>query len=128
MGEVLSPEQTGGVRNVANELLRKQQQDVMGRINPIISKMDTEISPRLPRLLERNIVIANSVLKKVGMDKSPEYHRIAVDMLQNPDKILPYLKLPANDPKRLLAVEIMKNLSAQVPAQTGARMAVQENQ
>lgn len=128
LGEVLSPEQTVGARNVANELLRKQQQDVMGRINPVISKMDTEISPRLPRLLERNIVIANSVLKKVGMDKSPEYHRIAVDMLQNPDKILPYLKLPANDPKRLLAVEMMKNISAQAPAQTGARMAVQENQ
>ena len=128
LGDVLSPEQTTGVQNVANELLRKQQQDVMGRINPVISKMDTEISPRLPRLLERNIVIANSLLKRIGMDKSPEYHRIAVDMLQNPDKILPYLKLPEGDPKRRLAMEIMKNLPAQVPAQTGARISAQENQ
>ena len=129
LGDVLTPEQTRGVQNVANELLRKQQQDAMGRsVSPILNKLETEIEPRLPRILERNVVIANAVLRKLGMDKSPDYQRVAIDILQNPDKILPLLKLPESDPRRLLAMEIMKNLPKQVPAQTGARTSVQENQ
>lgn len=122
LGDILSADQIRNVENVANELLRgKQQAQMASRVKPIFGELETSIEPRLPRVLERSVVIANHILKKIGVDKSKDYQRVAIDILQNPEKLVPLLRMSEQSIERKIAMEFVKQMSAQVPAQTGGR-------
>ena len=122
LGDILKPGQLRKVDNVAQELLRQKQQAIMERsVRPIFSDIKGGIEPRLPRILERSVVIANHALSKLGVDKSDEYHKLALDMLMNPERLIQVLKQPEQDVSRKLAMQIVDRLSAQIPAQTAAR-------
>ena len=124
LSDVLKPKQLADVDLVLNELMNQKHQSLMERsVRPIFSDIKTGVEPRLPRLLERSVVIANAVLRKLGVDKSDEYHREVVNILIDPNKFIEVLQRPQNDKTRKVALEIAAKLSSQISAQTAGRAA-----
>jgi len=122
LSDILSPRQVQNVENVVAELLNQKQQSLMERsVRPIFSNIKTGMEPRLPRILERSIVIANHALKRLSVDKSDVYHKEIIGMMMEPEKIIQILQRPQDDKTRRIAMEIVNKLSAQVPAQTFGR-------
>ena len=87
----------------------------------ILPKLSAEVEFQLPHILSRPIVVANTLLKKIGMDRSPEYKQILSDILENPAELERILKLPAGNPKVKMAMDIMNKLSTTSTAQSAGR-------
>jgi hypothetical protein len=124
LSDILNPRQVQNVENVVTELMNAKQQSLMERsVRPIFSEIKTGMEPRLPRILERSVVIANHALKKLSVDKSDAYHKEIIGMLMEPEKIVSILQRPADDKTRRITMDIVNRLSSQVPAQTSGREA-----
>jgi len=128
LSDILKPKQLEDVQNVLTELMNQKQQSLMERsVRPIFSDIKTGIEPRLPRLLERSVVIANAALRKLGVDKADEYHKEIISILMEPEKLVQVLQRPQSDKTRQVAMEIVNKLSSQIPAQTAGRAAGEDN-
>lgn len=122
LSDILSPKQVQDVENVVTELINQKHQSMMERsVRPIFSEIKTGLEPRLPRILERSVVIANHALKKLSIDKSDAYHKEIIGMLMEPESLVQILRRPSDDKTRKIAMEIVSRLSSQVPAQTVSR-------
>ena len=86
-----------------------------------VPKIGGEVEFQLPHILSRPIVVANTILKKIGQDKTPEYKKILSDILENPAELERILKLPAGNPKVKMAMDIMNKLSTTSTAQSAGR-------
>lgn len=116
LGQVLTPEQEKVARAVADDLERK-----LRALNPLqktslnddIFKAGSNI-PDLPRILERSVVIANSILSKVGktseLGVNKRFKDIAAERLLNPDIMAKALDNVPPDARAKVISELLKNL------------------
>lgn len=120
--EQVIPEDMPSVQKVADELLDIQYgKELAGKKSGLLSDLDTNIEPQLPHILSRPVVIANTMLRLIGKDKTPEYQAVLEDLVLNPKKLADYLSRPAKDKQRQMAEDIVKRMSTLSTSQTLGR-------
>lgn len=108
-------------KRVIDDVINQQNYKNMATSTEAVPKIGGEVEFQLPHILSRPIVVANTILKKIGQDKTPEYKKILSDILENPAELERILKLPAGNPKVKMAMDIMNKLSTTSTAQSAGR-------
>jgi hypothetical protein len=95
LGDVMNPEQVSGIEKVISELERQAISNKgAGQVSSVLPKLESGIEISLPNLLSRPALVANAVLRTIGRNKSPEYNKVATEIMQNPKKLADLLKSP----------------------------------
>lgn len=122
MSDLFSPEELDSLKNISEELSVQAKQSKMATTSESLFKnLKGEVTVQLPHILERNIVITNAILKKLGSDKTPEYRKLLVKLIQNPDDFIRAYGGPSSDEKTKIAQDIVRRLATITTAQQGAQ-------
>jgi len=111
LGQVLAPEQVGGVQKVAKELENQLRQKQMASgVEAVLPKLEKGIEITLPNLLSRPALVANAVLRGISKSKSAEYNKVATELVQNPQLLATYLKNPPDSRTGMIARKIYADI------------------
>lgn len=118
LGDVMNPEQVSGINRVVSALERQALMNKgAGQVESVLPKLEAGIEVSLPNLLSRPALVANAVLRTIGKNKSPEYNRVATEIMRDPKKLAALL----NDPQTSeIAGQIYQEIS-KVIGQTSGR-------
>lgn len=116
--QIYEPSQMGRVSRVTEELLNKQKAEQMATgTRSMLNEMLAKETLQLPRILERNIVIMNAILRKAAEGKNPEYKQILGQLLKDPDALREALTAPVGSTANKVATDILRQLSILTSAQ-----------
>lgn len=122
LGDVLKPDQVKAVSKIADELLDQAKFSKMATgTKSIFKDLPGEVEVSLPHILSRPVVIANAGLKLLGKDRTPRYKEILSEILEKPELLAEALKMPPENIKRKVALELMKEASIIATAESSAR-------
>jgi hypothetical protein len=112
LDEILSKEDIASLNKIKKELaIEAKAKTMAGESKSIKNLITGEVSLSLPHILSRPVVITNHLLKVLGKDKTPEYKKVLIDMIKNPDKFTKIYGGPSENQKTKIAMEIVKRLS-----------------
>ena len=111
-GQVLTPEQTAGVKGVGADLETVQVAKGLTKdMKTVLGQLPSEVELRLPKILSRPIVIANHVLVQLAKNTKPEYQKLLAQTLKDPMELHKALQLPVESARRRMAIDMMRELS-----------------
>lgn len=123
LDDVLSLDQVDKIKRISQELLDQQKAAQMASgTRSVLPDVMSKESIRLPGILERNVVIANAILKKLETNKSPEYKEILSQLLNDPDKLAKALQAKEGLAKQV-AMDIARNMTTIQGAQQSSSLA-----
>lgn len=127
LDQILSKEEVASLNKINRDLAVEAKAKTMAAGSKSISGQITgEVSLSLPHILSRPVVITNHLLKALGKDKTPEYKKVLIGMVKNPDKFLKIYGGPSDDMKSQIAVDIIKRLSIVSGSQQSARESAEQ--
>jgi hypothetical protein len=119
LGDVLTPEQTGAVKSVSEDLINQAKAKAAAAgTKSIMSDLPGEVTLSLPHILSRPVVVTNHLLSMLGKDKTTEYKEMLVDILKDPGSLEKALQLPAENAKAKMAKDIAKEISIMTSVKT----------
>jgi len=122
LGDILPEEDVAKLNRIKSELRTEaQRKEMAGGATPLLQKLNGEFVLSLPHILSRPIVIANHVLKGLGKDHTAAYKSLLRDLMEDPEKFLQVYKLPTENKRSQMAVDIVSRLNAIATTQQNAR-------
>ncbi len=113
LDDVLSAEQTQGVKNVGEELVNiGKAKAQISDIDSIMKELPGEVTLSLPHILSRPIVVTNHILGMIGKDKTPQYKAMLIDILKDPKSLEKALTLPPENTKKKMAMDILREITS----------------
>lgn len=120
--DVLSPEQMKSVRKVSEELLTAQRiKDISAKTKSPYGALQEEAKLQIAPMLERNVMIANALLRRLGRRATPEYEKVAWEIMRDPKYLSRILKKPDTNQTKKLIMDLLAQESIAVPSITTAR-------
>lgn len=120
--DIFSPEEVGRMRSIADELATDAKASKMASASASAFKdLKGEIEVQLPHILERNIVVTNAILKRIGMDKTPEYQKMLANLVANPEEFIRAYGGSGSNEKTKIAMDIVRRLNTLAISQEGSR-------
>lgn len=106
--DVLDEEDVKELAKIKHELSVNAKKSRMAKESmSVVNTIDGSVELQLPHILSRPVVIANHILKIIGQDKTPQYKRLLVDLIEHPDRFLEAYRLPIKNPRAQMAVDII---------------------
>lgn len=116
--DVIDPDQASALRSILDDLTVAEKAKEMSReSHSFLSSITGKVEISLPHILERNVVIANAILKKFNIDNSEAYRKILIDLVQSPDEFLKAYSGAAGAKNKDIAINIVGKLKNYLPMQ-----------
>jgi hypothetical protein len=110
LDDVLSPDQMKSVNKVTDELLTNEAATkIASKTRSAYPALTEEAKLQIAPMLERNVMIANALMRRVARNVTPEYEKVAWDIMKNPQKMADLLK--TNPEKAKSVMEYIKRMS-----------------
>lgn len=115
-------EDIASIEKVKEELLNIQMgKELASKKSGVLTSAIEPDKIEIPHILSRPVVIANTILRSIGKDRTPEYQAVLEELIMNPQKLGDYLALPASNPKRQIALDVMDKMNKLTASQTIGR-------
>ena len=112
LDEILSGDEVVSLNKISKELVVDAKAKTMAaESKSIVNLITGESELSLPHILSRPVVITNHILRMLGKDKTPEYKKVLIDMVRNPDKFTKLYGGSSENKKTQMAMDIIKRLS-----------------
>lgn len=123
LGDYYSADEIKKLKGIADEFetMLKQRQMESG-VEPMLKTLESGIEITIPNLLSRPALIANAALRYIGKDRAPEYHRIASELMKNPQKLKELLLQPSDTVAGRVARELYNDVLPQISGITSGQM------
>lgn len=116
LSDFLEPEEIKAAEKVKQELLSETKRAQMASEGEsMLPKLSGEIEFSLPHILSRPIVVANTVLKAIATDKTPEYRAVLSEIMKDPKRLEQILMRPENSRTKEIAMDILNQISKAAP-------------
>lgn len=120
LSDILTPEQVKGVEKVADELVNMQRyKDIGAKTKSPYGVLTEEAKLQIAPMLERNVMIANAMLRRLGRRATPEYEKVAWGIMKDPNEMIKLLSKPDSDKKKQLLLNVIREMSISASAQAG---------
>lgn len=122
LDQIMNPEQMKAINSVGKELERSLKSRKIGEsVQGVLTRLSPAEKISLPHVLSRPVVITNAILKRIGVDKTDAYNKVATELLLNPKKLATLLKEPATSSKGAIARSIYQDIAQKLAPQSVGR-------
>lgn len=122
LDQILDGDEIASLEKLSKDLIVDAKAKTMAAgSKSVLGQIDGEVSVSLPHILSRPIVITNHLLKSLGKDNTPEYKRVLIDMVKNPDKFLAIYGGAPDNIKTQHAIDIVQRMNIIAGAQLQAQ-------